>query len=472
MLRKTSPDSIAPYLTDASNFSGGSATEVVIPETIEDLVSFLKNNNDPVTISGAGTGVTASRIPLSGTVISLEKFTQMGEISNESIRVGSAVSLADLQKRLLSSSYFYPPNPTETLASIGGTLATNASGSRSYKYGATRNFVNEVQIILVNGCSANVKRGHKICEPLVLDDGSNIIFPNIKYISPNIKNAAGYFIKPGMDWLDLFIGSEGTLAVIVDIDLKLLPAPFDFLSGILFFENEEECWRLVENIRRESDNEISPCSIEYFDKFSLSKLRAADSDIPVSSEAALFFEQEYKIPADYEIALDKWYEFLTKEKVSLEDSWFSKGPADLRKFHEFRHRLPLILNEENSRQGRVKIGTDIAVPDKYFLELMEFYRKTLTESNLDYVIFGHVGDNHLHVNLLPQKNEIALANNLYGAIVDQALKWGGTISAEHGIGKIKKEYFKRMVGENTLKEMQCVKKLFDSACLLGGGNLF
>jgi D-lactate dehydrogenase (cytochrome) len=472
MLRNTNPESIAPYLKDASNFSGGSATEVVIPETIEELISFLKNNKNPVTVSGAGTGVTASRIPLSGTVISLEKFKNIEGIKNDSIRVGSAVSLSDLQKRLLSKSYFYPPNPTETLASIGGTLATNASGSRSYKFGATRNFVREAQIILIDGRSARVSRGQKINNPLKLNDGSEIVFPNIQYISPNIKNASGYFIKPEMDWLDLFIGSEGTLGIIVEIDLKLLPAPSDFLSGIIFFEEEEHCWELVEKIREKRKTEISPCSVEYFDQYSLLKLKTEDDGIPNSSKAALFFEQEYYNPEDYENALDKWYQFLSEERVLLEDSWFSNGPNDLRKFHEFRHRLPLIINEENSRQRRVKIGTDMAVPDQFFQELMSFYRKTLSASGLAYVVFGHMGDNHLHINILPQENEISLAKELYGELVDQVLIWDGTISAEHGIGKLKKEYFKRMVGEGVIKEMQSIKKLFDPLELLGSGTLF
>lgn len=472
MIRKTNPDSIAPYLTDASNFSGGSATEIVIPETIEDLVSFLKNNNNPVTISGAGTGVTASRIPLSGVVVSLEKFKDIGEVINDSIRVGAAVSLEELQKRILSTEYFYPPNPTETWASIGGTLSTNASGSRSYKYGATRNFVLEVLIFLVDGRSARVSRGQKITSSLKLDDGSEILFPHTQYFSPSIKNASGYFIKPDMDWVDLFIGSEGTLGIIVETNLNLLPAPTDFLSGILFFEKEEHCWGLVEKIREKKETEISPCSIEYFDKYSLVKLKSKDDYIPTSTEAALFFEQEYYKSEDYENALEKWYEFLTEEKVLLEDSWFSSGPNDLKKFHDFRHRLPLIINEENSRQGRVKIGTDMAVPDKYFFEMMEFYHSTLTNSDIDYVVFGHIGDNHLHINLLPKENEIAKAKKIYGEMVDQVLKWDGTISAEHGIGKLKKEYFKRMVGEGTLQEMKEIKKLFDPAGLLGRETLF
>lgn len=472
MPRKTDPESIAPYLRDASNFSGGSADEVVIPENFDHLVSFLKSNDSPLTIAGAGTGVTASRIPLSGKALSLERFTDIGMAGNSAVQAGAAVSLAELQKFLLQTSSFYPPNPTETLASIGGTLATNASGSRSYKYGSTRDFVLEAQIVLSDGRHALVKRGQKINEPLTFDDGSRIPFPDVNYISPACKNAAGYFVRPGMDWLDLFIGSEGTLAIFTEVKLNLLPAPADFLSGILFFNEEESCWRLVEKLRNHKQNEISPCSLEYFDHCSLEKLRAQFTGMPLASGAALFFEQAIMDAEEYDRVLEIWYDFLSGEELLLEDSWFSQGPRDLRKFHDFRHRLPLLLNEENSRSGRVKIGTDMAAPDEYFMEMMRFYRKTLSASGLESVTFGHIGDNHLHINLLPGIDEMDLARDTYEVLVNQILAWGGTVSAEHGIGKMKNEYFCRMVGEPALDEMRAIKKLFDPGSLLGIGNLF
>ena len=472
MLRKTDPDSIAPYLRDASNFSGGSAVEVIIPEDAAELVSFLKTNDGPITIAGAGTGVTASRIPLSGKVVSLERLNHIGKIDNLAVRVGPAVTLADLQNILLETPWFYPPNPTEALASIGGTLSTNASGPRSYKYGATRDFVLEAEVVLVDGRSVRIKRGQKITGPLIWDDGARTCFPEINYVSPLCKNTAGYFIQPGMDWLDLFIGSDGTLGIFTDIVLKLANAPEGFLSGILFFKEEEPCWRLVENIRQGAKEGIAPCSLEYFDKRSLEKLGPGFANLPSGSGAALFFEQAVMDMREYDSHLEVWHEFLSDEDVLLDDSWFSQGPGDLRKFHEFRHRLPLLVNEENNRLGRVKLGTDMAVPDPYFMEMMRFYKDTLSACELDSVAFGHIGDNHLHINLLPAADEIDSARKVYDVLVDKILGWGGTVSAEHGIGKIKKEYFRRMVGDDALAEMREIKKLFDPGCLLGRGNLF
>jgi D-lactate dehydrogenase (cytochrome) len=472
MIRKTDPQTIAPYLKDASNFSGGHADEVVIPETTAELIEFLKKNRLPVTVAGAGTGLTASRIPDSGVIVSLEKFNTIGEIGDAEIDVGPAVSLKDLKLHLQQNSdYFYPPNPTETLASFGGMVATNASGSRSYKLGVTRDYVLSADIVLVDGRSVTLNRGSSTSDPMVMDDGSEVSFPDIDYSSPSFKNAAGYYIQPGMDWLDLFIGSDGTLGLFTRIRLKLLPRPEEFVSGILFFDREESCWELVEKLRSVERKNISPCSLEYFDCFSLKKLKKNHVNIPINAKAALFFEQDVSEIEDYDSILETWFEFLTQENVSLDDSWFAQNSSDVQRFHEFRHDIPILINEENSRQGRVKIGTDMAVPDEYLIEMMCFYRKELSASGLEYVVFGHLGDNHLHINLLPSPEEMDRAKSLYELLVNQILKWGGTISAEHGVGKLKKSYFAKMVGREVLQDLRKVKNAFDPDGLLGTGNI-
>ena len=196
MIRKKSIEQISPYLRDASNYSGGMAEEVLIPENQDELIEILKTDSRPVTIAGAGTGLTASRIPSEGIIISLERFNKIEVHKKEEIWVGPAVTLTELQEYLQSSGWFYPPNPTETNASIGGTLSTNASGSRSYKFGGTRNFVIAAELVLADGRKVLIKRGHKISEPLCMNDGSEVRFPEITYISPKIKNTAGYYVKP------------------------------------------------------------------------------------------------------------------------------------------------------------------------------------------------------------------------------------------------------------------------------------
>jgi D-lactate dehydrogenase (cytochrome) len=275
-----------------------------------------------------------------------------------------------------------------------------------------------------------------------------------------------------MDWIDLFIGSDGTLGIVTRSKLKLLPRPAGFISGVIFFDTEEACWRLVEILRAFAKNGlIDPCSLEYFDGCSLSRLKKKYPDIPQRGKAALFFEQDVSRGRDYDALLEAWHEFLGREDVLLEDSWFARDARDIRYFHEFRHDLPLMLNEENSRLGRVKIGTDMAVDDAHFISMMNFYKRQLDLSGIDYVVFGHIGDNHLHVNLLPENELTARAHALYQTLVDRILQWQGTVSAEHGIGKLKKNYFAQMVGKPGLEELRRVKRALDPAWILGVGNI-
>ena len=143
---------------------------------------------------------------------------------------------------------------------------------------------------------------------------------------------------------------------------------------MLFFDREDACWNLVEGIRCIKDTDISPCSLEYFDRFSLMLLRDNYPNIPEGAQAALFFEQNLESEDQFELGLESWYRFLNQQDLLLDDSWFANSPKDLETFHQFRHALPLLLNEENSKLGRVKIGTDMAVEDEYFMEMMKFYR--------------------------------------------------------------------------------------------------
>ncbi len=470
MIRKTNKETIAPYLIDASNHPRGNAEEVLIPETVEELIEFLKKDSRPITIAGAGTGLTASRIPSEGVVISLEKFNEIGSIVNNEIWIGPAATLLQLQNHLKNTRLFYPPNPTEWNATIGGTLATNASGSRSYKFGVTRDFVSAVDCILVDGRRVLIERGHKISKPLLMDDGSEITFPEITYSSPDCKNAAGYFVKKEMDWLDLFIGSDGTLAIFSKVCLRLIVKPDKFLSGILFFEEENHCWELTRQIK--SNSLVLPCSLEYFDRYSLLMLKEKYPNIPMHAKAALFFEEDVIDKKTYNIKLEKWIEFLTNKKVLLNDSWFAHDEKDVFAFHEFRHQIPILVNEKNSKDKREKIGTDMAVSDGYFDEMMRYYESTLSATGVPYVIFGHIGDNHLHINLLPDSSQKSLAFSIYDALAKKIFSWNGTVSAEHGIGKKKKRYFYQMVGRNNIEDLKKIKNTLDPQQRLGRGNIF
>ena len=140
---------------------------------------------------------------------------------------------------------------------------------------------------------------------------------------------------------------------------------------------------------------------------------------------------------NYNLMLENCIKFLTDKNVLLDDSWFAHDEKDVLAFHEFRHQIPILVNEKNAKDNREKIGTDMAVSDRYFDEMMRYYEKTLFNSGLPYVIFGHIGDNHLHINLLPDSSQKNLAASIYDEIAKKIFSWEGTVSAEHGIGKKK-----------------------------------
>jgi len=496
---KTRRDEFENYLIDASNLSGGFCEKLFIPETQAEIAEILKEANArkiAVTLSGARTGTVGGAIPFGGYVISLEKFNRIKEINAQFAVVESGVILTDLQKAVEAKNLFYPPDPTEWSCQIGGTIATNASGARSFKYGATRDYVRRLAIVLPDGGSLNLKRGEIFSQDgaieLKTESGKTIRVKLPTYEAPDVrKNAAGYFSAPRLDAIDLFVGSEGTLGVITEIELGLLNKPAGFLSGIVFFKDEKDLLNFVDEARRVSfatrksnagilPNErgqtggpsIDAVVLEYFDENSLNFIKEKFPEVPENVRGAIFFEQE--TDAETEDALfEQWNNLLEKHRAEIDDSWFTTSEQDLMKMREFRHALPVSVNEKVVKNKQRKIGTDMAVPDEKFASFLRFYKQKLNESGLDYVIFGHIGDNHLHANILPKTEaEAVRAKHLYGRFVAQAIMLGGTISAEHGIGKLKSKYLYAQYGERYLNEMAELKRAFDPNGILGRGNMF
>src|SRR6266536_4561721 len=233
MLTKSQPDEIQDFLSDASYVKGGNATLVVFPESSNEIAEILKraiHDQIPVTISGAGTGTVAGRVPFGGTVIATDRLNQIREVVHNDQGGGRAIAgagviLRDLQRAVESEDLFYPPDPTERSCFLGGTVATNASGARTFKYGPTRSYIRRLKIALATGDVIDLRRGELHADA---DGGVSIPLPGGRSIQaklPSIKmprtrkHAAGYYIEPKMDVLDLFIGSEGTLGVVVEIEV-------------------------------------------------------------------------------------------------------------------------------------------------------------------------------------------------------------------------------------------------------------
>lgn len=482
-------DDIQDYLIDASNLPGGNATKLFIPETSEELSNVLRDANEQniaVTISGSRTGTVGGAIPFGGYVVSLERFNKIISINDNSAVVEAGVILADFQKAIEAKGLFYPPDPTEWSCQIGGTVATNASGARSFKYGSTRNFVRRLEIVLADGDFLSIKRGEIFASAngtisLTTKANKTLNFKVPTYLQPNVrKNTSGYFTAETLDAIDLFIGSEGTLGVIYEIELGILPQAETFFSGIIFFQDERNLLDFVIEARNSSfanrkskiENQLDATFIEYFDENALKFIIEKFPDVPNDAIGAIFFEQEAQA-SNEDALLMQWNDLLEKYHADLEHSWFTANEQDRQKMRNFRHALPVSVNEWIVRHKQRKVGTDMAVSDEHFEHILKFYRTKLAEYNLQYVIFGHIGDNHLHVNILPKNaEEMKQAKFVYGRFIAQTLMLNGTISAEHGIGKLKTDYLYAMMGERYLNEMAEIKKILDNNGILCRGNLF
>jgi D-lactate dehydrogenase (cytochrome) len=285
-----------------------------------------------------------------------------------------------------------------------------------------------------------------------------------------------------MDLIDLFIGSEGTLGIITELELKLLKLPEAIWGIVFFFCCEENALTFVDNIRKVS----SPDAIEFFNYNALSMFRkykqisaaARFQNLPEVYHTAVYTEfhgQSYN--EVYEIAL-KASDIYEKCGEDSDNTWVAANKRDMESLHTFRHSIPETVNniiDQRRKQnpGLTKLGTDMAVPDSELFNMMKTYNADLLESGLESVIFGHIGNNHVHVNILPYNMEdYAKGKELYQKWAEKVIGLGGTISAEHGVGKLKTAFLAQMYGQKSIKEMKALKKCFDPSEIFNRGNLF
>jgi FAD/FMN-containing dehydrogenase len=446
------------YVEDASGYRGH-ADRVAVPSTAAEVSGIVRealHQGWPVTVAGAGTGVTGGRVAHGGIVISLERLRRL-ETGRGAARAGPGVLLKDLQAAAARTGQMYGPDPTEWTASVGGTIATNASGSRSFRYGATRAAVLGLEVVMMDGSTRWFRRGNRV----------DFELPEIP-LPATTKNTAGYLLRPGMDWVDLITGSEGTLGIVTEAELRLVPAAENLFSGLVFFPGDTaaigavDAWRPVEGLRM----------LEYFDTNSLRLLRERVAEIPECAGAAILFERETARAAGDEA--EEWYDRLYDAGALAAQSWFALSDADRERFRRFRHTLPEMVNEIVRRNGFTKLGSDYAVPVERNLEMLEFYRTRLEgEFAGRYVIFGHIGDAHVHANILPATQaEFDRGMAAMWDLARRAVELGGTVSAEHGLGKKKRHLLALQYPAASIEAMKAVKRRLDPHWLLGRGTLF
>ncbi len=487
MIFKTDQADIQSFLEDTSVLQGGHTDGVYLPETYSDVSEVLARcyqNRTRVTLSGNGTGTTGGRIPFGGVTLAFHRLNKILDIRKFSDGSGRATVQAgallfDVQREVELLGMLYTPDPTERYCFIGGTIANNSSGARTFKYGATRPYVERLKLAFADGDVMDIHRGAIFADAQNVMDfttprGRHYRFQLPNYVMPKTsKHVAGFYARPQMDLIDLFIGSEGTLAVILEADLKLLPKPEKMFSALVYFEHDGDVLRFVEEARARSwaNAGISARALEFFDTRSLRFLRQKYPNIPAHAAGAIFFEQETTAQTE-DAALNEWYALLEKHRALLEHSWIALTPDEQQQIRDFRHALPVLVNEWYARFKQRKISTDMATPHERFPELLSAYRNECEANGFDYILFGHIGDAHLHLNILPKNaDEAARAKEVYRGFIKKTIELGGTISAEHGVGKLKAEYLAMMFGETGIREMARIKKALDERLILNIGNL-
>ncbi|MFH1519321.1 MAG: FAD-binding oxidoreductase [Candidatus Omnitrophota bacterium] len=480
MIIKNKSQDLLNYLEDTSNLKG-KASLLYLPQDAQEVAHSLReccHKKIPFTLSSGHTGTTGGSVPLGGAVISLENLNKIIDIDRESqtVRLETGVSLEDLEKEINKFNLTLRAAPTEDLAFVGGAIATSASGVRGFGYGSIRKYVKSLEVILTGGEIISLNRGRIISKVRHFDfeyGGRSFQFPLPSYQLPQVKSQAGYFVKDNMDLIDLFIGSEGTLGVITACRLNLQKIPFSIFDGLVFFPKEENALGFIAKIKTlKKKGALKPASLEFFDQNSLELLRDEYTFIPPAA-AAVYFEQEVENMASFDSLLLKWQNLIEENGASPDQSILADTLKEREKIFKFRHKLPQLINEFLREKKQVKVASDIAVPDDKFHQMYAFYKKIAGEAKIKYVNFGHIGESHLHFNFLPSNDQEGIkARSYLKRLCQKAVSLGGTVSAEHGIGKIKKPYLRVMYKESEIKEMAAVKKYFDPACLLGLDNIF
>ena len=416
-----------------------SMPEVVIyvtsTEEVSKIMKYAYEKEIPVVARGSGTDLVGAAVALKGGIMICTK--EMNHIleldeNNLTITVEPGVLLMELQAYVEEHNFFYPPDPGEKSATIGGNLSTNAGGMRAVKYGVTRDYVRGLTVVLPNG--------------------------EIEHIGgKTVKNSSGYDLK------DLIIGSEGTLCIITEAILKILPLPSETVSMLLPFPSMEKAIEVVPEIIK---SKASLTAIEYM---SLDTIISAEDflgkkfpDTNYEAYILLTFdgnsikeiETEYTKVADLCIergAIDGYFVDTNERKKSV---WSARGA--------FLEAIKASTDEMDE--------CDVVVPKSKVADFIKYTHDVAKQINVRIPSFGHAGDGNLHVYIcrdnLPEEEWKAKLNEAFDLLYARAREFGGQVSGEHGIGYAKKCYLKQQLGEGQIELMRGIKKVFDPKNLL------
>jgi D-lactate dehydrogenase (cytochrome) len=499
----------AQYLQDESRLRAERVEAIHFPTTPEQVVAALQHARRAghrAAVSGGRTGITGAAVPLGAEeLISLEAMksrpvVRRADDGGWTIRVTAGTTLDELAEALAHglceypdgkppAPLFYPVDTTETTAHVGGTIATDASGARTFHYGPTRRWVEWLRVVTPDARLLELRRGDVHADEgtfrYVRSDGSTAAVEVPDLPAPDTKHTAGYCLRSDMDAVDLFVGSEGTLGIVVEAELRLVERPSHRLFLTQFVPDADVGVGFVTACR--DDERLRPLALEYIGPRAIALLRSTGRQTPAYMEvarlpgqvsAAVYAEIAFADDDELERSYATLCDLLDALGLDPESSWAGFGEKDLEQMKRLRHAVPEAVNTIiGQRQAEVpelhKVGTDMAVPLERLPEMMSVYRERLEGAGLEYVIFGHAGDGHLHVNILPRSaEELARAELLYVKFAREAVRLGGSVAAEHGIGRIKKKFLPLQYGHGEIDAMRAVRRAFDPDGILNPGVLF
>lgn len=438
----TKKEDLIPYSFDGTAAHSQMPGCVVFATDRDQVAAALRLANDtktPVVTRGSGTGLSGGSLPARECmVLCTTKMNRILEVdaANLTMTVEPGATTLEVAEAAEHTGLFYPPDPgSMKISTIGGNVAENSGGLRGLKYGITRNYVMGLEVVLPNGEVVNT--GNKC-----------------------VKDVAGYSIK------DLFIGSEGTLGVITKVLLKLIPKPAAKSTMVATFGEMDKAAQTVSDIIAAK---IIPCTLEFLDKTTIHCVEDfAKIGLPLDCEALLLMETDGH-PAAVKEEADKMIA-MAKANGAVEVR-VAKNEAEATKLASARRSAFSAL----ARLAPTIILEDATVPRSELAGMVRFVNEVAAKHGLRVGTFGHMGDGNLHPTFLTDErntDEMHRVHEAFREIFDEAIRLGGTITGEHGVGVAKKEFLPKFAGDPAMSVMRAFRQAVDPNGILNPGKMF
>ncbi len=438
----TTKEDLIPYAFDGTAAMSQMPGCVAFVTTTEQIVGVLKLANatkTPVVTRGSGTGLSGGSLPSPDCIVMCTaRMNRILEVdrANLTMLVEPGVTTLAVADAAAAVGLFYPPDPgSMKISTIGGNVAENSGGLRGLKYGITRNYVMGLEVVLPDG---------------------EVLFTGNKCV----KDVAGYSLK------DLFVGSEGTLGVMTKVLLKLIPKPAAKQTMVATFSAMDAAAQTVSDIIAA---QIIPCTLEFLDRTTIHCVEDfAKVGLPLDCEALLLMETDGH-PAAVADEAAKMVE-LAKKNGAMEVR-IAKDEAEANKLAAARRSAFSAL----ARLAPTTILEDATVPRSELAKMVRFVAVIAKKYNLRVGTFGHMGDGNLHPTFLTDernKEEMHRVHEAFKEIFDEAIRLGGTITGEHGVGLAKKEFLPKFIGPASMRVHRELRKALDPHGILNPGKMF